>query len=80
MTVMVLEDEQIAVADRFYIRRTPIAMVWPYDERGRMIGEHTYSGDAQIIEIAERDFITLDEAREKLWPQLRPLSGLDPRS
>lgn len=98
-TVMVLEDEQIAVADwgfasesifniyvpgrsvpggdpeKFYISRTSLAMVWPYDNRGRMIGEHTYSapGTSELREVPEEEFITLEEAREELLPRLRPL-------
>jgi hypothetical protein len=97
-TVMVLEDEQIAVADwgfasesifntytpgrsvpdgnpeKFYIMRYALAMMWPYDGDGRMIGEHTYSGGVhEFREIPEEEFITVDEAREVLLPRLRPL-------
>jgi hypothetical protein len=98
-TVILLQDEQIAVADwgfasesvwnnyvrggavpdgdpeKFYIRRKRLAMHWPYDERGRLIGEHVYehTDHAEIVEIPESEFITLDEARQKLLPLLRPL-------
>ena len=113
-TVMVLEDEVIAVADwgfaseamfhtyvtgaaaaasfargeggfdadpdRFYISRRRLAMIWPYDERGRMIGEHVYVHDdhSATVEVPQSDFITFDEACEKLLPTLRPLPAFDP--
>ncbi|PQP12168.1 hypothetical protein [Rhodococcus opacus] len=111
-TVMILEDEQLAVADwgfaseavfniyisgstaaaqfargeggfdadpeKFYISRERHCMHWPYDERGRMIGEHVYVHDAatNVIEIPEAEFVTLEEARAKLLPLLRPLPKL----
>jgi hypothetical protein len=98
-TVMVLEDEQIAVADwgfaseawfhtytparfvpggdpdKFYLRRQLVAIHWPYDRRGRMIGEHVYVHDAatETHEIPAHEYITIADAREKLLPLLRPL-------
>jgi hypothetical protein len=62
--------------DNLYILRTSLAMVWPYDKRGRMIGEHTYPGASELIEVTPDDFITLEEARQKLLPRLRPLPTL----
>jgi hypothetical protein len=100
-TVMVLEDEQLAVADwgfasesvfniylpasavpggdpeRHYLSRSAIAMMWPYDERGRMIGEHTHSaGPTELVEVPASEFVTLAEAQERLLPLLRPLPAL----
>ncbi|OKH73787.1 hypothetical protein EB72_17955 [Mycobacterium sp. SWH-M1] len=105
-TVMVVEDEKLAVADwgfaseavfnsympgtqvapeldadpdKLYIHRQVLAMIWPYDERGRMIGEHVFEhrDGAELIEISPGDYITLEEAREKLLPLQRPLPVLD---
>lgn len=96
-TVMVVEDENLAVADwgftseawfnsympgslvpenwdadpdKLYILRQLIAMNWPYDEHGRMRGEHVYEHAdlAELTEIGEDEFITLAEARAKLLP------------
>lgn len=98
-TVIVLQDEQLAVADwgfaseaifntyidghalpggvdgKFYVVRRRVAMHWPYDRRGRLIGEHVYEHAAQTetVEIPESEFITFDEARKKLIPLIRPL-------
>ena len=109
-SVMVLEDERIAVADwgfgsesifnhyapgifliasgeevddpdACYMLRHRLAMVWHYDERARLIGEHVYE-DANLREItklAPEDVVTPEEARDALAPLIRPLpSLLDP--
>lgn len=64
--------------DGYYILRQRFAMVWPYDDRGRMIGEHVYEDRAfqAIIAIAPDEYLTLEEARARLLPLLRPLSPL----
>lgn len=66
----------------FYVVRQKYVMLWPYDERGRMIGEQVYENRAffEIKEIAEEDYITLEEARERLMPLLRPLPVFDPKT
>ena len=105
-TVMVVEDEKLAVSDwgfsseawfnsytpghlvdasynadpdKLYIIRRYLAMIWPYDEQGRMKGEHVYEHAdlASIVEIPEDEFITLAEAREKLLPLQKDLPKLD---
>ena len=53
-------------------------MIWPYDERARLIGERVYEDKPlhRIEHIAREDFISLDDARERLLPLLRPLPEL----
>jgi hypothetical protein len=67
-------------ADGYYVLRLQFAMMWPYDERGRMIGEHVYENKAnqQVLEIAPEDFLTVEDARARLLPMLRPLPTYDP--
>lgn len=113
-TVMVLQDEQLAVADwgfaseawfnsyvsgavalalhragaggfdadpeAFYLQRRLLMTHWPYDPRGRMIGEHVMVHDdlTTITEIPQEEFVTLQEAQEKLTPLLRPLPVFEP--
>ncbi|MDP7705906.1 MULTISPECIES: hypothetical protein [unclassified Mycobacterium] len=108
-TVMVVENEKLAVADwgfaseaifnrfmpgsmvpdfvdssadpgKFYIHRQLIAMIWPYDERGRLAGEHVYehAHSSQLIEIPADEYITIEEAREKLLPLQRALPVFEP--
>jgi hypothetical protein len=66
--------------DGYYCEYQHFAMIWPYDERGRMKGEHVYENKAlhRIERIAEEDFITVADARARLLPLLRPLPELEP--
>jgi hypothetical protein len=65
--------------DGYYCEYQHFAMIWPYDERGRMKGEHVYENKAlhRIEPITEEDFITLEDARARLLPLLRLLPPLE---
>ncbi|HEY2578765.1 MAG TPA: hypothetical protein VGI74_20870 [Streptosporangiaceae bacterium] len=67
-------------ADGYYVMRQRLAMIWPFDSRGRLIGEHVFEAKAfqQVIEVAEDDFVTLEDAQARLLPLLRPLPKFDP--
>lgn len=45
-----------------------------------MIGEHVYENkvNQQVLEIAPEDFLTIEDARARLLPMLRPLPTYDP--
>jgi len=46
-----------------YIESRMICMMWPYDDKGRMIGERVYPAPTSTIEkCSEEDFITLEQA------------------
>jgi hypothetical protein len=64
----------------YYVVRQQFAMMWPYDERGRMIGEDVYENKANrhVREIAPEDFLTIQDVRQRLLPMLRPLPSYDP--
>lgn len=64
----------------YYVMRQKFAMMWPYDERGRMIGEHVYENKAffEIQQIGEADYLTLGDVRERLRPMIRPLPVFEP--
>ncbi len=51
-----------------YIERRWLCMIWPYDERARMIGERVYPATATFTECAESDFLTLDDANRAFAP------------
>lgn len=63
-----------------YVLRQKFAMMWPYDDRGRMIGEHVYENKAflEIQQIEEADYLTLDDVRQRLRPMIRPLPVFEP--
>ena len=44
--------------------------IWPYDDRGRLVGE-------DVLEVAPADVVTVEEAREKLNPLINPLPSFD---
>ena len=66
--------------DGFFILRQKYVMLWPYDERGRMIGEQVYENKAffELIPIPEADFLTIEDAKARLLPMLRPLPVFEP--
>ena len=72
-----LRDRGIDVdGDAMYLMKANIAMIWPYDDRGRMVGEDVWEYDE-----ADRDFIKLDpaevlsteQAAKLLAPLITPL-------
>jgi hypothetical protein len=64
----------------FFVISQVVSMNWPYDARGRMIGEHVYehADHMRVQEVPEAEFITAQEADEKLTPLLRPLTPFHP--
>jgi hypothetical protein len=55
-------------------------MVWPYDDRGRLIGEDIWEADpdkANIVKLDPADVLTTAEAAKKLAPLIKPLPSFD---
>jgi hypothetical protein len=55
-------------------------MIWPYDDRGRLIGEDVWEPDpdrAEIIKLDPADVTTPRQAAEKLNPLIKPLPSYD---
>lgn len=77
---LVAKDIEVPDPDGYYILRQKFAMMWPYDRRGRMIGEHVYENPAflEILQIPEEEYLTIGEVRGRLAPLLRPLPEFDP--
>jgi len=74
------DDIPVDKPDGYYVVTQKYVMLWPFDERGRMIGEQVYENRAffEVNEIAEEDYLTLDDTRARLMPMLRPLPVFDP--
>ncbi len=69
-----------ADADAVYLAKTREAMIWPYDERGRLIGEDVWEYDEterEFIEIAAENVLTAAQSRELLEPLIKPLPPFD---
>jgi hypothetical protein len=66
--------------DAMYLLKGRVAMVWPYDERGRLIGENVWEYDAsehQLIKLDSGDVLTTERAAELLDPLIGPLPPFD---
>jgi hypothetical protein len=66
--------------DTMYLVRGRVAMIWPYDERGRLVGENVWEYDPaehDLIKLDQADVLTTERARELLAPQIRPLPDFD---
>ena len=65
-----------ADADAMYLMKANIAMIWPYDDRGRMIGEDVWEyddADRDFIKLDPADVVTTEQAAKLLDPLIKPL-------
>ncbi len=63
-----------------YLRRGRVAMIWPYDERGRLVGENVWEYDDSehdLIKLDAGDVLTTERAAELLEPFIKPLPPFD---
>jgi hypothetical protein len=63
-----------------YLYKNSAYMLWPYDDRGRLIGEDVWEPDpdkAEIIKLDPADVMTTQQAAEKLNPLIKPLPSFD---
>jgi hypothetical protein len=86
------EDESISVGDwmvvstmadedAMYLLRGRVAMIWPYDERGRLVGENVWEYDPTehaVIKLDPEDVLTTERAAELLEPLIKPLPAFAP--
>jgi hypothetical protein len=67
--------------DVTYLLKTATHMIWPYDDRGRMIGEDVWEYDASLREIIPLDpteVVTVEKSRKLLDPFIKPLPAYNP--
>ena len=63
----------------YYVRRSIGAVaLWKFDKRGRLMGEFGSDMNTEFIQIPADEFITPQEAREKLTPLIVPLPEFNP--
>jgi hypothetical protein len=66
--------------DAMYLVRGRVAMIWPYDERGRLVGENVWEYDDSehdLIKLSPDDVLTTERAAELLEPHIKPLRPFD---
>jgi hypothetical protein len=67
--------------DVTYLMKTATHMIWPYDERGRMIGEDVWEYDPslrEIIPLDPSDVLTVEQSGKLLGPFIKPLPAYNP--
>lgn len=63
-----------------YLAKSREVMIWPYDERGRLIGEDVWEYDEsarEFIELDPADVLTSEQSGELLEPLIKPLPAFD---
>ena len=63
-----------------YLVRGRVAMIWPYDERGRLVGENVWEYDESehdVIKLESDQVVTTERAAELLAPHIKPLPPFD---
>jgi hypothetical protein len=74
-----LADRGVDDPNAMYLAKGDIAMIWPYDDQGRMIGEDVWEYDDAHhgeIKLDPADVLTVDQAAKLLDPLIRPLPPL----
>jgi hypothetical protein len=69
-----------AEEDAMYLVRGRVAMIWPYDDRGRLVGENVWEYDERehdLIKLDPDDVLTTEQAAELLAPFIKPLPPFD---
>lgn len=69
-----------ADVEAMYLTRSAIAMIWPYDDQCRLLGEDVWEFDAgqrRYIKLDPADVLTAREAGELLDPFIKPLPAFD---
>jgi hypothetical protein len=69
--------------EAMYLQRGRVAMVWPYDERCRLIGENVWEyeeRDHALIRLEPDEVLSTERAAELLAPLIKPLPPFDERT
>lgn len=63
-----------------YLSKSAIAMIWPYDDRGRLLGEDVWEFDPSVrayFRLDPADVLSAAQARELLDPFIQPIPAFD---
>jgi hypothetical protein len=78
----VLAEEGAPVdPNAMYLVKSAEHMIWPYDDKGRLIGEDVWEYDEsvrEIIALDPADVLTVEQSGELLAPLIKPLPTYDP--
>ena len=63
-----------------YLYKAHVETIWPYDDRGRLAGEHVWEpslSKPEIIKLDPQDVLTTPEAARLLAPLIKPLPSFE---
>ena len=66
--------------DMYLYKFAGIQMIWPYDDRGRLLGEDQWEPEpeqAEIFKLAPADVLTTQQSGKLLAPLIKPLPSFD---
>lgn len=66
--------------DAMYLTKSAVAMIWPYDDRCRLLGEDVWEFDPSVreyIKLDPADVLTARQAGQLLDPLIKPLPTFD---
>jgi len=67
-------------SDLYLYETVGMQMVWPYDDRGRLIGENVWEPElskAELFKLDPADAVTTEQAEKLLSPLIKPLPWFD---
>lgn len=70
----------MADQDEMYLYETVVEMIWPYDDRGRLVGEDVWVPDpskAKLIKLGPIEVLTTRAAARQLSPLIELLPSFD---
>ncbi len=76
---VLVEEGLPADPEAHYLAKVREAMIWPYDEQCRLIGEDVWEFDPsarEFIELQPGEFLSAERAGELLAPYIKPLPAL----
>jgi hypothetical protein len=66
--------------DTYLYKMVGAQMIWPYDDRGRLLGEYVWEPaphKAEIFKLAPADVLTTEQSGKLLAPLIKPLPDFD---
>jgi hypothetical protein len=66
--------------DKYLYKMIGMQMVWPYDDRGRLLGEYQWEPEpskAEIYKLNPADVVSSEESAKLLAPLIKPLPSFD---
>jgi hypothetical protein len=66
--------------DMYLYKTSGLQMIWPYDDRGRLLGEYQWEAhpdQAEVFKLAPADVLTTAQSGKLLAPFIKPLPSFD---